>query len=553
MVDKKTKDVTAQVAERVRREEEKLRQEAAQKDAAENRKPVAVRQLEISDSELLGYLNENRIGDAKLYCRLHRGTVVYVKYWERFLVWVGHHWAEDHYDRAFSKVEDVCALYLRLEKNKRAEAAEATDKDERSAIEAVADMAKRRVALLRDKNGQDNILLMLRRVENPLTVLPKLLDKKHYLKACPNGVIDLRTGELLPGNPEDFLLHSIATEYDPELIRQESSPCPAVDAYLLASMDGDQELVEYIWRLLGSALITKRRDHVFVIFHGEHGRNGKDTLIKLITHVLGGELSGDVPVEMFLQTSQVRNSSAPSPDVLMLRGMCIAWINEAEGGQKFALSKLKKLTGGGFITARGLQDKAMTTWEQTHTPIMTTNELPSAKADDAAFWCRTQILKWPLSFVDEPKESYEREADKNLDEKLQAEAKGVLARMVKGGLQVLKDGRLLVPEKIKQWTNEQRESWDDVGVFLNEWCIIEDKQEDTSRYKTKIEASELHKAFCLWYQLYRGAKAIQARTFGILLNKKEIPVKRSNGSWRLGVSLKVEAIDALRDAGGKDY
>lgn len=48
--------------------------------------------------------------DAKLYCRLHRGTVVFVKYWERFLVWVGHHWAEDHYDRAYNKVEDVCAL-----------------------------------------------------------------------------------------------------------------------------------------------------------------------------------------------------------------------------------------------------------------------------------------------------------------------------------------------------------------------------------------------------------------------------------------------------------
>ncbi len=57
----------------------------------------------------------------------------------------------------------------------------------------------------------------------------------------------------------------------------------------------------------------------------------------------------------------------------------------------------------------------------------------------------------------------------------------------------------------------------------------------------------------LWYQLYRGAKAIQARTFGILLNKKEIPVKRSNGSWRLGVALKEEAKDALRDAGNKDY
>lgn len=32
-----------------------------------------------------------------------------------------------------------------------------------------------------------------------------------------------------------------------------------------------------------------------------------------------------------------------------------------------------------------------------HLPIMTTNELPKAKADDAAFWQRALILKWNLS------------------------------------------------------------------------------------------------------------------------------------------------------------
>ena len=71
--------------------------------------------------------------------------------------------------------------------------------------------------------------------------------------------------------------------------------------------------------------------------------------------------------------------------------MCVAWINEAEEGQRFALAKLKKMTGGGYITARGLQDKLQTTWLQTHLPIMTTNELPKAKADDAPFWSRALV------------------------------------------------------------------------------------------------------------------------------------------------------------------
>lgn len=508
-------------------------------------KPVAVKQLEIPDDELIGYLNENRVGDAKLYCRLHRGTVIYVKYWERFLIWGGHHWIEDDYDAAFQRIEDVCKLYLRLAEHKQAEADEA-DKEEKPKVQSLADAALRRVNLLRDTNGQEKLLQMVRRIRDPLVVLPKHIDQQHYVKACPNGVIDLRTGEMRPGRPEEYILNACPTEYDPTLLENDD-PCPETNKFLLSSMDGDQELVDFIWRLLGYGLITERRDHIFVIFWGEHGRNGKDTLDKLVTHVLGQILSGDVPVEMFLQMQQTRNSSAPSPDVLGLRGMCIAWINEAEENQRFALAKLKKLTGGGYITARGLQDKQQTTWLQTHLPIMLTNEVPKAKADDAAFWGRAILVKWPLSFVENPEQPYERPADKDLDEKLRAEAKGVLTRMVKGCMEYLRDG-LNIPDKVRDWTREQRAKWDDVGQFINEWCEQEPHQDNPDNYHTRISATDLHEAFCIWYARNRDKRfSVSAKKFAEMLNKKDIPYKRSNGSWRLGIRLNAEGENALAD------
>ncbi len=310
-------------------------------------------------------------------------------------------------------------------------------------------------------------------------------------------------------------------------------------------MDGDQDLVDFIWRLLGYGLITERKDNIFVIFWGEHGRNGKDTLIKLVTHVLGQTLSGDVPVEMFLQIQSARNSSAPAPDVLALRGMCIAWVNEAEENQRFALSKLKKLTGGGYITARGLQDKQQTSWLQTHLPIMTTNELPKAKADDAAFWSRAILIKWPLSFVDNPEQAYERQADKDLFDKISAESKGVLVRIVKGCMDYLRDG-LKVPEKVRNWTREQRANWDDVGQFISEWCELEEHQDDPARYLFKISAIDLHEAFSIWYARNRDSRfSVSAKKFADLLNKKNIPLVRSNGSKRLGIRLNAEGQDEL--------
>lgn len=519
--------------------EERRKQEAAAR-AEKVRKPVEVSKIEITNDDLLAYFNENRVGDAKLYSRLHRGTVIYVKYWDRFLIWGGYHWIEDDFDMAAQRIEGVCELYLRLAESKQAEAAEETDKNERAKIEGLASAVLRRVSQLRDTPGQDKLLQMLRRIRDPLVVLPKQIDQQHYVKACPNGVIDLRTGELRPGRPDEYILNAIVTEYEPELLRKDD-PCPETNRFLLSSMDGDQELVDFIWRLLGYGLITERRDHIFTIMWGEHGRNGKDTLIKLVTHVLGQTLSGDVPVEMFLQMQQTRNSSAPSPDVLALRGMCVAWINEAEEGQRFALAKLKKLTGGGYITARGLQDKLQTTWLQTHLPIMTTNELPKAKADDAAFWSRAILIKWPLSFVERPEQPYERPADKDLTEKVGAEAKGVLARMVRGSMEYLRDG-LKIPDKVREWTREQRASWDDVGLFLSEWCISESHQANPANYTLKVNATDLHEAFCIWYARYRDRRySISAKKFAEALNKKDIAYKRSNGSWRLGIDLTAEA------------
>lgn len=525
--------------------EERRKQEAAVR-AAKVRKAVEVAKIELSDNDLLGYLNENRVGDAKLYSHLHRGAVVYVKYWERWLIWGGHHWIEDDFEISAQIIEDVCELYLRLAESKQIEADEETDKDLKSKLQSIADTALRRVNQLRDTPGQDKLLQMTRRIRDPLVVLPNQIDQQHYVKACPNGVIDLRTGELRPGRPDEYILNAIVTEYDPELLRKDD-PCPETNRFLLSSMDGDQELVDFIWRLLGYGLITERRDHIFTIMWGEHGRNGKDTLIKLVTHVLGQTLSGDAPVEMLLQTQQVRNSSAPSPDVLTLRGMCIAWINEAEEGQRFALAKLKKLTGGGYITARGLHDKLQTTWLQTHLPIMTTNELPKAKADDAAFWSRALIIKWPLSFVERPEQPYERLADKDLNEKIGAEAKGVLARMVRGSMEYLRDG-LKIPDKVRQWTREQRASWDDVGLFISEWCISESHQANPDNYTLKVSATDLHEAFCIWYARYRDRRySISAKKFAEALNKKDIAYKRSNGSWRLGIALTPEAQTELED------
>lgn len=541
------KKYKAQVEQRI--EKEKKAMEAKATGREQDSPP------EFTTEVIRAYFNEDGVGDAKLFNRLHRDKIVGVIDSDDFLFWNGAHWERAKEKQEFRGIEEVVRLYERLasEKEKEADSVDKRDEPElKKELQKQLGAMRRRIKTLREAPGQDNLKKMTARVDPPLLVYPEQLDSKPSLLPCPNGVINLETGELQQGNPRDYLLTACETEYDPGLLDVED-PCPVTNDFLLRSMDGDEELVAFIWRLLGYGLIRERKDHIFVIFHGEHGRNGKDTLIKLITSTLGKALSGDVPVEMLLQTPNVKSSSGPSPDVMRLRGMCIAWINEAEENQKFALAKLKKLSGGGYITGRSPYSKEDSSWRQTHLPIMTTNELPKAKADDAAFWQRALILKWNLSFVSnpDPAKPYQRQADKYLDEKLEKERKGVLARMVRGTIEYLTGG-LQVPEKVTRWTSNQRDNWDDLAQFIAEWCVCESGHERLEEYETSISATDLHEAFCLWYARYKDKRfSISAKKFAEMLNKKEIPSKKSSGIWRLGIKLTPEAnfeLQMARDA-----
>lgn len=493
----------------------------------------------IPEDELWSYYGENGVGDAKLYNRLNRWRVVFVRYWQRFLVWQGHHWTEDHYNVAAQRVEAVVAQYTVLLESQKRQLDDCTDKDERASLSGRIESLRRRIKALRSNAGVKGLLEQVATVHNPLVVLPEEIDTDPYKLPCSNGVINMKTGDFRDGRPQDWLFVECATPFDPALLEKED-PCPETNKFLLASMNGDQELVDFIWRILGYGIIRTRPDHCFIIFWGPHGRNGKDTLIKLITKVLGRALSGNINVEMFLQSNQLKNSSAPSPDVMALKGMAIGWLNETEEGQRFAMSKLKQYTGGGLITGRGLMDKQQTTFVQTHLPIMCTNELPKARADDDAFWARIHVIRWELSFVDDPKEDYQRPADKDLDRKLEAELQGVLARLVRGALEYVRDG-LNVPEKVKAWNDDVRNSYDDVAEFLNECCERESKRDNNEAYVTRIRASELYAAWALWFAENRDKRHIPGgKALGSMLDKREVPKTRSNGTYRLGLCLKDE-------------
>lgn len=211
------------------------------------------------------------------------------------------------------------------------------------------------------------------------------------------------------------------------------------------------------------------------------------------------------------------------------------------------MSRLKDLTGGSKISARGLQDKNMTTWDQTPLLFLLTNEVPRMKSDDDAFWSRTHFVHWPVRFVDRPQAPDERKRDPGLSRKLEAEASGILATLVRGCMDYLENG-LNPPEKVLNYTQEQRDQFDDIGQFLEAACDREDPPGPGQDWKTKVATGELVKICNWWREKNLGdSYAYGAKHVTQVFKKKGIISKKISVMYYLGLSVKDE-VQAEYDA-----
>lgn len=523
MSDKKKPDIKAMVEARVA-------EEAAGAPAPEKK------EQKLPLDFLIQCLHYNRMGDAELFAALNRGKYVYVKNWGRWLFFRSHHWVED-IDNISTKaaVTTVCDEYERI-------LVESQEEEGSELIKTV----RKRLNLLRDIPARERVLECTLQIDNPMSIEDgEQLDRQEYLLACPNGVVDLRTGELSAGKPEQYLLNCCPTEW-----KGLGEPSPAFLQFLGSSFDGDDEMIAYMLRLLGYGLLGSRDEHIWAIFHGPRGRNGKDTLMKIVRRILGGKLAIKIPTALLLQQTFQRSGSQPEPDIMALRGAKYAFASEGEANQRIAMGKLKDLTGGTAITARGIQDKLMTTWDQTHLLFFLTNELPRMKADDDAFWTRLHAVHWPIRFVDNPQAPDERPRDPKMYAKLCEEGPGILARLVEGCMDFLRQG-LNPPEKVRAYTAEQREQFDDIGAFLQDCCVREDQPDDGYEWEYKTPVSEFVATLNWWCKKTLGnSYGFSPKKVTQTLEKRGIPSKKSSVMYYMGVLIKDEI--AMEYAQAKD-
>jgi putative DNA primase/helicase len=419
-------------------------------------------------------LDCNELGDGLLFAAINKGKFVFEATAAQWLVWTGHTWEIDITGKVLGAVETIATRYVSEETVISRQLAASADEGLTASLGVQQRRYARRIDKLRSVRGRLNCLAFAASLpESAMVVTGEKLDADPWLLACRNGVIHLKTGHCRPGHPDDFITKAAPVEWTGF-----DTPAPAWEKFLLEIMDGDQEMVDYLRRLFGYAVSGSVREHAFVVFHG-NGRNGKGTLIETLQRVLG-PLAKPIPPEMLLDQGRVRNSAGPSPDIMSLRGLRLAFAGETDQGRRFSAAPVKRLSGGDSLTGRNPHDRAQITFEPSHLLILATNFRPKANADDPAFWARMHLVDFPLSFVERPSAENERLIDRTLDEKLLAESSGILAWLVRGCLEWQQSG-LRPPKKILEAIALYRRSEDDLADWMDEKCLIVDGSTVTAK------------------------------------------------------------------------
>jgi putative DNA primase/helicase len=480
----------------------------------------------------------NEDGDAQLYAEANRSCICHDPKLGKYFIWRIHRWDEDISGHAYIAVEEVVKAYDEWRGS--------LDSKKEGLIKAVSS----RINLLHTIARKKRIVEIASLGNSGVGITGDEWDKDPYLLGCGNGVIDLRTRKLSPGKPEQYIKTSTPVCYDeaarppklfldflnqvfafmePQPTREEyktdAEYQTALDAHEARRVSHAPEMIDYLQRLLGSSLIGEQIEHHLVVLDGK-GRNGKSTLVDVLSHVLG-QYAGAIQPEMLLQQTRTSGSSNASPDILDLRGKRLVFASETSEGARMDTSKVKRLVGGDELVGRALYSNHMVRFKPGYTMFLITNNKPMASADDYALWERIRVISFKVSFVDNPNANNpaEKPIDKLLPKKLKEESSQILRWLVEGCLRYQAEG-LKMPESMRQARDEYIKEVDVLGHFIEESCTVKDGLE--------IKASDLFLHYQQWCEP-SGHKPMNSTVFGKKIKKRFKEKRKRDGLYYLGI------------------
>lgn len=277
---------------------------------------------------------------------------------------------------------------------------------------------------------------------------PDSFDASEYLLNCPNGTVDLRTGELRPHSPSDYITLCAAVDYNP------TATAPVFSSTVATALP-DGPVQRFLQRAIGYGVTGSLKAQCMFLLVGEGG-NGKSTILGGIAKALG-EYAGTAPKQLVASTR-----SDGSHQLADLKGLRFTQVMELNNREMLAVDRVKAVTGGDPITAARKFENQITFVPKCKL-FLPCNEKPRISDVDHAIWRRLHVIPFNVSFT---KSGI---ADAELISKFGVELTGILAWIVAGAREWYARG-LQPPESVQAETLTYQTEEDIVHQFYNE-CV----------------------------------------------------------------------------------
>lgn len=349
-------------------------------------------------------------------------------------------WEKDELDRVRAFAQDAFED-MRI----RAEAyLDAAIREDNQDARAAAMRRKQYAQRYRNTRHMNDALTQLKALRDVATRIDEF-DRNPHLLAAKNGVIDLRTGELLPHSAAYMLTRRIEFDYNP------TARAPRWERYLEEVFPNHPDLPAYMQRLVGYGITGNTDEQCFVILWGT-GANGKSVFTETLTEVFR-----DITVTTPFSTFESKPSGAVPNDVAALKGARLVMASEGEADKPMAEAILKRVTGRDRIPARFMRQEYFE-FRPTFLLFLASNTKPRFKGQDEGLWRRVKLIPWERYFAPHERDHY-------LDRKLLAEGEGILAWAVRGAVEWYRSG-LRDPGCVIEATAEYRENSNALAGFL---------------------------------------------------------------------------------------
>ena len=363
--------------------------------------------------------------------------------------------------------------------------------DDKSSLER----AKREFAAvcrLRTAPGINHLTTILKSIaDEPRT---DSFDADPWALNTPDGIIDLRTGEISAHDPKARCTKCTA-------VSPGSTGTDRWYAFLDHITAGDEEFENYLQTLAGMAAVGKVYEEGLVICYGRGG-NGKSTFFGVLKSVLGDyakTINADV-------LAPAPGSRPDQSYIAALRGVRLAILGETEESAYMSNAQLKRITSQDVISARALYKDPME-FIPTHTTIMHTNHLPRLGSMDGGVKRRIAVAPFPATLPpDQVITDYQGVLFREC-------GPAVLQWIICGAARFYEGGcKLPLPRCVRQATRDYLESEDWLRTFLTDMCEVGEGYEAPS--------GELYRA----YQAWAGANGLhpkRARDFASMLEQND--------------------------------